>query len=88
MPRLPPLPPGFIIALDMATYPLSQTGHTVKDYVFLMDAEAFTAYQTCDSCKNLACLFHGEGAHIAWNITSVCSWQIDYIESLTPFWDY
>lgn len=53
-----------------------------------MDVEASTAYQTSDSCKNLAYLFCGDGSHITWNISSVCSWQIDYIESLTAFWDY
>jgi hypothetical protein len=52
------------------------------------NAEPSIEYHTCDACQDLACLFCSEVGHIAWHITSVCSWEIDYIEAVTPFWDY
>lgn len=86
MPRLLLLLPGVLTSSEMATDPPLQTRHCKRPCV--SDAEASTVYQTCDSCQILACLFCGKVGHIAQDITSVCSWQIDYIKSLTPFCDY
>lgn len=83
MPRLLLLLPGVLTSSEMATDPPLQTRHCKG--LCVSDAEASTVYQTCDSCQILSCLFCGKVGHIAQDITSVCSWQIDYIKSLTPF---
>lgn len=69
----------------MAVYSPSPTGHC-KQGLCVSSAETHCRPH-CD-CQDLACLLCGEVGHITWDITSVCSWQIDYVEALTPPWNH
>lgn len=88
MTRLPPLIASFIIKLHIATPSLSQTGSLERKGTCFWWMQKLPRHARLWLLQRLPCLFCGEGSCPVWNITSLCSWQIDLIESLTSFWDY